>query len=87
LFHLSLAYQTSKHFKQFIMCQNALALAPRSLVVGDAPASSITLQKLKPISYDLQDDGYKPKHFVSNLQLTWPSSEVRKGLLEVRVII
>jgi hypothetical protein len=30
---------TSKHFKQFIMCQNASAFDPRSLVVGDALAS------------------------------------------------
>jgi hypothetical protein len=44
--------------------------------------ASITLEKLKPISCDLQDDGY---NLVSDLQLTRPSLE--KGLLKVRVII
>ena len=34
---------------------------------------------MKPISCDLQDDGYNPKYSVSDLELTRPSSEVREG--------
>jgi hypothetical protein len=36
---LMFGVSTSKHFKQFIMCQNAFALVPCSLVVGNAPSS------------------------------------------------
>jgi hypothetical protein len=82
LSHLSLAYPNSKHFKQFIMCQNASAFVPHSLVVGNAPASLFS-KIIEQRAYEEKPQGfevYQEETFVCRWKKTtwWRTSNAQQ---------